>query len=221
MRHFIQRTGHEFLPVVFTLVGISAALLFYLNNAVGNPPIWAIIPALIALAISTEWLTFTFLQDMQDAVTARAEGAWFCVVKALFTTAVSVYIFASATSDLWAPKGAHFNSVTWAWVLAVGVFGSQFLLKLTPEKRQHSLVNIALAVEQWAKDKTGEEQARIAGAMYNALAGSPVLALPAPAEEEITYQPVNQYSGKMVAVSTQQAQAKQNGHQARGNLQQP
>lgn len=137
-------------------------------------------PVLVTLAICTEWLTFTFNQDMQDAFIAR-RGRGFPVLRALLASAVSTFIFATASSGLWAPRGAD-DKALWAWILAVGVFGSQLLLKLVPEKAKspHSLQNIAAAIEEWMPGATVEEQARIAGRVYNAVSGGEIKALPEP-----------------------------------------
>ena len=185
MRHTIQKAGHECLPLLFMLVACGTGVLFYLGNFwPGSPPGWVVVPVLVTLALSTEWLTFTFNQDMQDACTVR-RGRSFPVVRALLTSAVSTFIFATASSGLWAPRGAS-DKVLWAWILAVGVFGSQFLLKLVPENARapHSLQNISAAIEEWAPEATVEEQARIAGRVYQAVSGSEVKALPAGLEEE-------------------------------------
>lgn len=147
MRHAIQKAGHECLPLLFMLVACGTGVLFYLGNFwPSSPPGWVVVPVLVTLAVCTEWLTFTFNQDMQDAFTAR-RGQGFPVVQALLASTVSTFIFATASSGLWAPRGAS-DKVLWAWILAVGVFGSQFLLKLVPEKAKapHSLQNIAAAM---------------------------------------------------------------------------
>jgi hypothetical protein len=184
MRHAIQKAGHECLPLLFMLVACGTGVLFYLGNFwPGSPPGWVVVPVLVTLAICTEWLTFTFNQDMQDAFTAR-RGRGFPVVRALLASTVSTFIFATASSGLWAPRGATDKGL-WAWILAVGVFGSQFLLKLVPEKSRapHSLQNIAAAIEEWMPGATVEEQARIAGRVYSAVSGGEVKALPARLEE--------------------------------------
>jgi hypothetical protein len=181
MRHAIQRAGHECLPLLFMLVACGSGMLFYLGNFwPGSPPGWVVVPVLVTLAICTEWLTFTFNQDMQDAFTAR-RGRGFPVVRALLASTVSTFIFATASSGLWAPRGAD-DKALWAWILAVGVFGSQLLLKLVPEKAKapHSLQNIAAAIEEWMPEATVEEQARVAGRVYNAVSGGEVKALPEP-----------------------------------------
>ena len=181
MRHGIQKAGHEVLPLLFMLVAVGTGVLFYLGNFwPGTPPGWIIIPVLVTLAICTEWLTFTFNQDMQDAFTAR-RGRGFPVLRALLASTVSTFIFATASSGLWAPRGAD-DKALWAWILAVGVFGSQLLLKLVPEKAKtpHSLQNIAAAIEEWMPEASVEEQARVAGRVYNAVSGSEVKALPEP-----------------------------------------
>ncbi len=66
--------------------------------------------------------------------------------------------------------------------LAVGVFRSQLLLKLVPEKAKapHSLQNIAAAIEEWMPEATVEEQARVTGRVYNAVSGGEIKALPEP-----------------------------------------
>lgn len=181
MRHAVQKAGHECLPFLFMLVATGTGVLFYLGNFwPGSPPGWVVVPVLVTLAISTEWLTFTFNQDMQDGFTAR-RGRGFAVLRALLTSAVSAFIFATASSGLWAPRGAS-DKALWAWILAVGVFGSQFLLKLVPEpsKSPHSLVNVAAAIEQWMPDAPVEEQAKIASRVFTAVSGADLKALPAP-----------------------------------------
>lgn len=189
MRHGIQKAGHEVLPLLFMLVAGGTGVLFYLGNFwPGTPPGWVVIPVLVTLAVCTEWLTFTFNQDMQDAMTRRS-GRGFPVVRALLTSAVSAFIFATASSGLWAPRGAD-DKVLWAWILAVGVFGSQFLLKLVPEppKSSRSLVNISAAIEQWIPDASVQDQARIASQVFNAVATIDTKALPAP--KFVTPQPL-------------------------------
>jgi hypothetical protein len=181
LRHAIQRAGHECLPLLFMLVACGTGVLFYLGNFwPDSPPGWVVVPVLVTLAICTEWLTFTFNQDMQDSFTAR-RGRGFPVLRALLASAVSTFIFATASSGLWAPRGAN-DKALWAWILAVGVFGSQFLLKLVPEKAKtpHSLQNIAAAIEEWMPEATVEEQARVAGRVYNAVSGGEIKALPEP-----------------------------------------
>lgn len=165
MRHAIQKAGHECLPLLFMLVAWLS-------------PGWIVVPVLVTLAICTEWLTFTFNQDMQDAFTAR-RGRGFPVLRALLASTVSTFIFATASSGLWAPRGAN-DKALWAWILAVGVFGSQLLLKLVPEKAKapHSLQNIAAAIEEWMPEASVEEQARVASRVYNAVSGSEIKALP-------------------------------------------
>jgi hypothetical protein len=173
MRHAIQKGGHGALPILFMVVGIGSAILFYLGNFwPGTPPGLVVVPVLICLAVATEWLTFTFGQDMQDAITAR-RGRFLPVVRALLASAVSTFIFAQASLGLWAPRGAS-DKILWAWILAVGIFGSQFILKLAPEKSKapHSLVNVAAAIEQWAPGASIEEQARLASRVFEAVAGS-------------------------------------------------
>jgi len=179
VRHAIQKAGHEVLPVLFMLVACGTGVLFYLGNFwPGSPSGWIVVPVLVTLAVCTEWLTFTFNQDMQDACTAR-RGRGFPILRVLLASTVSTFIFATASSGLWAPRGAS-DRVLWAWLLAVGVFGSQFLLKLVPEppRAPHSLQNIAAAIEEWLPDAPVEEQARIAGRVYQAVAGEPRKVLP-------------------------------------------
>src|SRR5215472_8049672 len=181
MRHAIQKGGHECLPLLFMLVATGTGVLFYLGNFwPGIPPGWIIVPVLVTLAICTEWLTFTFNQDMQDAFTAR-RGRSFPVVRALLASAVSAFIFATASSGLWAPRGAS-DKALWAWILAVGVFGSQFLLKLVPEKAKapHSLQNVGAAIEEWMPEANVEEQARVASRVFEAISGHSLKALPEP-----------------------------------------
>jgi hypothetical protein len=180
MRHGIQRAGHAALPVLFMVVGMGSAILFYLGNFwPGTPPGLVVVPVLCCLAVATEWLTATFGQDMQDAITAR-RGRCLPVGRALVASSVSTFIFAQASLGLWAPRGAT-DKTLWAWILAVGIFGSQFILKLTPEraKAPHSLVNVALAIEQWAPEASIGEQARLAGKVFEAVAGSVQPAAPA------------------------------------------
>ena len=189
MRHAIQKAGHECLPLLFMLVATGTGVLFYLGNFwPGTPPGWIIVPVLVTLAICTEWLTFTFNQDMQDAFTAR-RGRGFPVVRALLASVVSAFIFVTASSGLWAPRGAD-DKALWAWILAVGVFGSQLLLKLVPEKGKapHSLQNIAAAIEEWIPEASFEEQARVAGRVYSAVSGEQLKALPA--SQEVEEQPL-------------------------------
>ncbi len=189
MRHGIQKAGHGALPILFMVVGIGSAILFYLGNFwPGTPPGLVVVPVLICLAVATEWLTFTFGQDMQDAITAR-RGRFLPVVRALAATAVSTFIFAQASMGLWAPRGAS-DKTLWAWILAVGIFGSQFILKCVPErsKAPHSLVNVAAAIEQWAPGASIEEQARLASKVFEAVAGSIKTALP-PGQTAITALP--------------------------------
>src|SRR5215472_15206946 len=181
MRHAIQKAGHECLPLLFMLVACGTGVLFYLGNFwPGTPPGWVVIPVLVTLALSTEWLTFTFNQDMQDACTAR-RGRGFPVLRAMLACTVSTFIFATASSGLWAPRGAS-DKVLWAWILAVGVFGSQFLLKLVPEKARapHSLQNVGAAIEEWMPEATVEEQARVASRVFEAISGHRLTALPEP-----------------------------------------
>ena len=181
MRHAIQKAGHECLPLLFMLVATGTGVLFYLGNFwPGIPPGWIIIPVLVTLAISTEWLTFTFNQDMQDAFTAR-RGRGFPVARALLASTVSAFIFATASSGLWAPRGAS-DKALWAWILAVGVFGSQFLLKVVPEKARapHSLQNVGAAIEEWMPKAPVEEQARVASRVFEAISGHRLTALPEP-----------------------------------------
>lgn len=171
MRHAIQKAGHEVLPLLFMLVAAGTGVLFYLGNFwPGEPPGWVVVPVLVTLAICTEWLTFTFNQDMQDAITRRT-GRGFPVIRAMLAAGVSAYIFATASAGLWAPRGAS-DKVLWAWILAVGVFGSQFLLKLVaePSKSSRSLVNVAAAIETWVPDASVQDQARIASQVFNAVA---------------------------------------------------
>jgi hypothetical protein len=181
MRHVIQKAGHECLPLLFMLVATGTGVLFYLGNFwPGTPPGWIIVPVLVTLAVCTEWLTFTFNQDMQDTFTAR-RGRGFPVVRALLASVVSAFIFATASSGLWAPRGASDKDL-WAWILAVGVFGSQFLLKLVPEKAKapHSLQNVGAAIEEWMPEATVEEQARVASRVFEAISGQSLKALPEP-----------------------------------------
>ena len=181
MRHAIQKGGHEVLPLLFMLVATGSGVLFYLGNFwPDTPPGWIIVPVLVTLAVCTEWLTFTFNQDMQDAFTAR-RGRGFPVVRALLASVVSAFIFATASSGLWAPRGAE-DKALWAWILAVGVFGSQFLLKLVPEKTKapHSLQNVGAAIEEWMPDAPVEEQARVASRVFEAISGHRLAALPEP-----------------------------------------
>src|SRR6185437_10039463 len=169
MRHAIQQAGHECLPLLFMLVATGTGVLFYLGNFwPGTPPGWIIVPVLVTLAICTEWLTFTFNQDMQDAFSAR-RGRGFPVVRALLASVVSAFIFATASSGLWAPRGAS-DKELWAWILAAGVFGSQLLLKLVPEKARspHSLQNVGAAIEAWMPEASVEEQARVASRVFEA-----------------------------------------------------
>src|SRR5215469_13633487 len=207
MRHAIQKAGHECLPLLFMLVATGTGVLFYLGNFwPGTPPGWVVVPVLVTLAICTEWLTFTFNQDMQDAFTAR-RGRGFPVVRAWLASTVSAFIFATAASGLWAPRGAS-DKVLWAWILAVGVFGSQFLLKLVPEKAKasHSLQNIAAAIEEWTPEASVEEQARMASRVYQAISGSEMKALPAGLEEE----PLRPFRGENSPASS----SLRNGHKA-------
>ena len=181
MRHAIQKAGHECLPLLFMLVATGTGVLFYLGNFwPGTPPGWIIVPVLVTLAICTEWLTFTFNQDMQDAFTAR-RGRGFPVVRALLASVVSAFIFATASSGLWAPRGAS-DKALWAWILAAGVFGSQFLLKLVPEKTKapHSIQNVGAAIEEWMPGAPVEEQARVASRVFEAISGHRLSALPEP-----------------------------------------
>src|SRR5262249_22137565 len=181
MRHAIQKAGHECLPLLFLLVATGSGVLFYLGNFwPGSPPGWVVVPVLVTLAICTEWLTFTFNQDMQDAFTAR-RGRGFPVVRALLASVVSAFIFATASSGLWAPRGASDKDL-WAWILAVGVFGSQLLLKLVPEKARapHSLQNVGAAIEEWMPGASVEEQARVASRVFEAISGHRLTALPEP-----------------------------------------
>jgi hypothetical protein len=64
----------------------------------------------------------------------------------------------------------------------VGVFGSQFLLKLVPEKAKapHSLQNVGAAIEEWMPGATVEEQARVASRVFEAISGHRLQALPEP-----------------------------------------
>lgn len=192
MRHAIQKAGHECLPLCFMLVAVGTGVLFYLGNFwPGDPPGWVVVPVLVLLAICTEWLTFTFNQDMQDAITKR-RGRGFPVLRALLAAGVSTYIFATASAGLWAPRGSG-DKALWAWILAVGVFGSQFLLKLVPEpaKSSRSLVNISAAIEEWAPGASVQEQARVASQVFNAVAGLDTPALAAPkAQDPRTLAPV-------------------------------
>jgi hypothetical protein len=210
MRHAIQKAGHECLPLLFLLVATGTGVLFYLGNFwPGSPPGWVVVPVLVTLAVCTEWLTFTFNQDMQDAFTAR-RGRGFPVVRALLASAVSTFIFATASSGLWAPRGASDKDL-WAWILAVGVFGSQLLLKLVPEKTKapHSLQNVAAAIEEWMPEASVEEQARIAGRVYSAISGEQIKALPA-GLEEVKEQPLGFFppGGNAHAENGHQAPAK-------------
>ncbi len=174
MRHTIQKAGHEWLPVLFIFVGILSAILFYAGNALGaRPPFLLVAGALVILALCTEWLTFTFLQDMQDAITYRRRRV-VAISKALFTCAVSTFIFASATEGLWAPHTSlNAAPLAWAWVLAIGVFFSQFLLKLTPEQfgARRSVVDVAAAVEAWMPREASEnEKMQATARVFSALA---------------------------------------------------
>ncbi|HLV98662.1 MAG TPA: hypothetical protein VKT82_08300 [Ktedonobacterales bacterium] len=135
MRHAIQKAGHECLPLLFMLVACGTGMLFYLGNFwPGSPPGWVVVPVLVTLAICTEWRTFTFNQGMQDAFTAR-RGRGFPVLRALLASAVSTFIFATASSGLWAPLGAD-DKALWAWILAVGVFGSQLFTQTGARESQ-------------------------------------------------------------------------------------
>lgn len=185
MRHAVARAGHECLPFLFIVVGAGTGVLFYLGNFwPGSPPGWIVVPVLVLLAICTEWLTFTFGQDMQDAISKR-RGRGFPVIRALLASGVSAYIFATASAGLWAPRGAS-DRTLWAWILAVGVFGSQFLLKLVPEKPKsaRSIQNVGAAIEEWMPGASVEDQASTAMRVFGAIAGNNP-ALPEPRQMPI------------------------------------
>src|SRR5215472_15206720 len=203
MRHVIQKAGHECLPLLFLLVATGTGVLFYLGNFwPGSPPGWVVVPVLVTLAICTEWLTFTFNQDMQDAFTTR-RGRGFPVLRALLTSAVSAFIFATASSGLWAPRGAS-DKVLWAWILACGVFGSQFLLKLVPEqaKSPRSMQNIGAAIEEWLPEASVAEQARMAVRVYSALSGELAQVLPAPSLRPTVLGELPKVQGESESAST-------------------
>src|SRR5579871_4143033 len=133
MRHAIQKAGHECLPLLFMLVACGTGMLFYLGNFwPGSPPGWVVVPVLVTLAICTEWRTFTFNQGMQDAFTAR-RGRGFPVLRALLASAVSTFIFATASSGLWAPLERTTKRCGPGFSLW-GCLGANCLLKLVPEK---------------------------------------------------------------------------------------
>jgi hypothetical protein len=189
LRHTIQQAGHEYLPVLFTMACVGSTLLFFLGNLIGTPPLLMVVPTAVVLALCVEWITLVFGQDMQDCLTLHQYGAFFiALLKAIATYSVSAFFMANAASLVWAPHDAllGIDGRTWAWAMAILVFGVQFALKLAPErpKHQRSLAAIAGVISLMAPDASPEEQALLAARMLSAFAKAAeqpqATALPAP-----------------------------------------
>lgn len=155
----------------------GGSLLFFLGRYYGNSaPLYIVIPAAVMLALSIEWSTLVFGQDMQDSLTLH-QPAMFLInlVKAVIAYGVSVFMMANAASVVWAPLDnlLGIDTKTWAWALAITVFGVQFLLKLTPErpKAARNIVAVSHFVAMMAPEATPEEQVLIASRMLAAFAG--------------------------------------------------
>jgi len=183
LRHVIQEAGHEYLALILMLAAAGGSLLFFLGRYYGNAvPLYLVIPTAAALALSIEWATLTFGQDLQDSLTLHQPASFLInLVKAVIAYSVSVFMMANAASVVWAPLDnlLGIDTKTWAWALAVTVFGVQFLLKLAPERPKAAKTIIATAhfVAMMAPDTSPEEQVVIVGRMLSAFAGdtSPLL----------------------------------------------
>ncbi|HEY7348139.1 MAG TPA: hypothetical protein VH599_07435 [Ktedonobacterales bacterium] len=176
LRHIIQASGHEYLAFILMLAAAGGSLLFFLGRYYGSSaPLYIVIPAAAALALSIEWSTLVFGQDMQDSLTLHQPAMFLLnLVKALIAYGVSVFMMANAASVVWAPLDnlLGIDPKTWAWALAVTVFGVQFLLKLTPErpKAAKNIVAVSHFVAMMAPDATPEQQIMMASRMLAAFA---------------------------------------------------
>lgn len=176
LRHVIQQAGHEYLALILMIAAAGGSLLFFLGRYYGDqPPLYIVIPAAVALCLSIEWATLTFGQDMQDCLTLYQPAAFIVnLVKALIAYGVSVFMMANAASVVWAPLDnlLGIDTKTWAWALAITVFGVQFLLKLSPErpKAAKNIVAVSHFVAMMAPDATPQEQIMMASRMLAAFA---------------------------------------------------
>ncbi len=140
LRHRIQQWGHEYIPVIFMTAATGSTFTFLLGKLwLGLPSPWLLIPIAAAFALCIELTTLTFGQDMQDCITHRAWGQFWALAlwKALLTYAAGTFFLANASAMFWAPRDAllGIDPHVWAWVMAVFVFGVQFLVKLAPEHK--------------------------------------------------------------------------------------
>jgi hypothetical protein len=144
LRHRIQHWGHEYIPVLFMAACIGSTFLFFLGHLYnGVPPWYILLPVAALFAVCVEMTTLTFGQDMQDCIT---DGNWaqffLALPKALATYAAGTFFLANASAMFWAPRDAllGIDAHVWAWVMAIFVFGVQFLVKLAPEHeaRRHA-----------------------------------------------------------------------------------
>src|SRR5579862_2725340 len=85
LRHVIQAAGHEYLALVLMLAAAGGSLLFFLGRYYGSSaPLYIVIPAAAALALSIEWSTLVFGQDMQYSLTLHQPAMFLLnLVKAL------------------------------------------------------------------------------------------------------------------------------------------
>jgi hypothetical protein len=192
VRHAIQAAGHEYLALILMLAAAGGSLLFFLGRYYGNgAPLYIVIPAAVLLALSIEWSTLVFGQDMQDSLTLH-QPAMFLVnlVKAVIAYGVSVFMMANAASVVWAPLDnlLGIDTKTWAWALAITIFGVQFLLKLSPErpKAAKNIVAVSHFVAMMAPEATPEQQILMASRMLAAFASpAPIAQVEAPREMRI------------------------------------
>ncbi len=213
MRHAIQRAGHEVLPILMMVAGGGSTLLFFLGSLYdGTPPKQIVIAVAVGIAFAVEWLTLTFGQDMQDALTDHAWGAFaLYLVRAVLAYGVSCFFLANAAAEIWAPRDnlLHIPVLNWAWIMAIFVFGSQFLLKLQPERSPNSQ-KIAAVIQLVTiiadDDLPMQEQMRRAAAALTAMSMPAALppqaeqkGLPAPKRPNKGY--INGYSDELPAVT--------------------
>jgi hypothetical protein len=179
LRHAIQAAGHEYLALILMIAAAGGSLLFFLGRYYGSAaPLYIVIPAAALLALSIEWATATFGQDMQDSLTLHQPAKFLLTFgKALVAYSVSVFMLANAASVVWAPLDnlLGIDRHTWAWVLGITVFGVQFLLKLTPERPRaaRNIVAVSHFVAMMAPEATPEEQIAIAARMLGAFSSQP------------------------------------------------
>lgn len=177
LRHVIQAAGHEYLALILMVAASGGSLLFFLGRYYGSTaPLYIVIPAAALLALSIEWATATFGQDMQDSLTLHQPAMFLLNFgKALIAYSVSVFMLANASSVVWAPLDnlLGIDTHTWAWVLAITVFGVQFLLKLSPERPRaaRNIVAVSHFVAMMAPEATPEQQILLASRMLTAFAG--------------------------------------------------